>query len=1289
MDDTELEGHIAIIGMAGRFPGANTIDELWDNLKNGVESITFFSDEELLSAGIDPTVFNQPNYVKAKGALDDVAGFDAAFFGFTPKEAEITDPQQRLFLECAWAALENAGYDPKTYAGDIGIYGSVGGISTYLAKNLSLNPEIVETVGDYAMMLGNDKDFLCTRVAYKLNLSGPAVTVQTACSSSLVAVVMACQSLYHYQCDMALVGGAAISLPAKAGYLYQEGMILSPDGHCRAFDAKAKGTVPGNGVGMVVLKRVDDALSEGDCIHAVIKGSHINNDASAKMSYTAPSVEGQAKVIEEALAMADIDPETVTYVEAHGTGTALGDPIEIAALTQAFNTERQNYCAIGSVKTNLGHLDSAAGIVNLIAAVLALKHQFIPPSLHFETPNPEIDFANSPFFVNTTLSEWKTDGFPRRAGVSAFGVGGTNAHVVLEEAPLVAHSEKSRAWQLLLLSAKTESALETATTQLVEHLKQHPDLNLADVAYTYQVGRQAFNHRRMLVCQTLEGAMATLSSHSQNEEDFKPLTSMVEPKKTRSVVFMFSGQGAQYVNMGLALYQTESIFREQVDYCAKFLKPYLYLDLRMVLYPDPSQNENQHINQTALSQPALFVIEYALAQLWMSWGIQPAAMIGHSIGEYVAACLAGVFTLDEALVLVAVRGRLMQSVSRGSMLAVPLAEAEVRPLLNDDVDLAVINVPSQSVVSGPIEAVEQFAARLLAEQGVECKSLHTSHAFHSTMMEPILPAFLAEVRKVSLQAPQMPYVSNVTGAWVMAEEATNPDYWVKHLRQTVRFADGLQAFVTEAMHVLLEVGPGRTLSTFAKRHPEKVAGQMVLTSLRHPKDELSDNGFLLNTLGRLWLAGVVVDWMKFYGEEQRQRLPLPTYPFEHKRYWIEASTGKKATKIPADNLDSLQETVALHSRPKLNDEYAYPRNETEQTIAEVWQKFLGIERIGIHDDYFELGGDSLLAVKLTSQLRDIFQVNLASHYLVEAPTIIKLGSLIEEMRLSPQQNVPSVLVEIQRGNSSKVPLFCIHPAGGNILKYQNLVRHLGSEQPIYGIRTPEVFEEQDDYSDLADRATHYIDVIKTTQPEGPYLLAGMSYGGNMAFEMATQLKKQGEETALVAMFDSYPPDSYTNQSEDNTSFLASFLTIAEIMLGNKYKLQDVSSDELQQLDENEQWDYVLEKVNDLIPDLEQQEIIRLFQTWKSHHAELKNQALQFYPGPVMLFQAMEPLPNAIDSLLNMNVDEQFVIEGWRKISPKLVHMRVPGDHFSLVEEPNVSVLVGHLKAAIKKYFLSK
>jgi acyl transferase domain-containing protein/thioesterase domain-containing protein len=1280
MDDIE-EDHIAIIGMAGRFPGANNIDEFWENLKNGVESITFFSDEELLSAGIEPTVFNQPNYVKAKGVLDDVAGFDAAFFGFTPKEAEITDPQQRLFLECAWEALENAGYDPKTYSGDIGVYGGIGGFDTYLSKNILTNPDIIETVGTYQATLSNDKDFLCTRTAYKLNLSGPAITMQTGCSTSLVAVIMGCQSLAHYQCDMVLAGGATITMPTKAGYLYQDGMIMSPDGFCRTFDAKAQGTVGGNGAGIVVLKRLEDALTDGDHIYAVIRGSHINNDGTTKINYTAPSVEGQAKVIKEALAIADVAPETITYVEAHGTGTPLGDPIEIAALTQAFGTEHRNYCGLGSVKTNVGHLDVAAGVTGLIKVALALKHQLIPPSLHFESPNPKIDFANSPFYVNTQLRDWQTDGFPRRAGVSAFGIGGTNAHVVLEEAPLEAHSEKSRAWQLLVLSAKTATALETATSQLVAHLKQHPDLNLVDVAYTYQVGRQAFNHRRMLVCKTLEGAVATFSSPSQG--DFKPLTHIAELKKTPEVVFMFSGQGSQYVNMALELYQTESIFRTQIDYCAEFLKPHLNLDLRTVKYPDSYQeNDTQPINQTALSQPALFVIEYALAQLWMSWGIKPAAMIGHSIGEYVAACLAGVLTLDEALVLVAARGRLMQTLPSGTMLAVPLPEEEIRPLLNNNIDLAVINVPSQSVVSGPTEAVEQFATQLLAERGLECKYLHTSHAFHSAMMSPILPAFLEQVQKVQLQPPKMPYLSNVTGTWIKVTEATDPNYWVKHLRQTVRFADGLQPLVTKSKYILLEVGPGRTLSTFAKRYPEKVAGQVILTSLRHPKDEQSDSGFLLNTLGQLWLAGVVVNWTKFYGEEQRLRLPLPSYPFERRRYWVESPNISQSTQIESLPTEPKKvESPVVQSR-RLLENYAAPQDELEQTIADIWAKHFGLEKVGIYDEFFELGGDSLLAVKLTSQLRDALQVDLAPHHLIEASTIIQLVSLIQEMRLSPRNKTPSILVEIQRGNPSNLPLFCIHPAGGNIFHYRNLSRYLGSEQPIYGIRSPEAFEAQQEFSNLADRATHYIDVIRTVQSKGPYLLAGMSFGGNMAFEMAIQFQKQGEEIALVAMFDSFPPTSYKVQFEDDSSFLGPFLIMAELLLGNKYDLQDVSVDELQKLNINEQWDYVLKRVNDLVPDMENQEAIRLFHIWKSHHSVLKNHTLQFFSALLIFFQAIELMPDAIISSLNIEVDKEFVAKEWRKFAPEMVHIKVPGNHFTILEEPNLPVLAKHLNAAI-------
>jgi phthiocerol/phenolphthiocerol synthesis type-I polyketide synthase E len=798
MDNSTLdeinEQSIAIIGMSGRFPGAKNIDEFWENIKNGVESITFFSDQELIDAGIEPAILKDNNYVKAKGLLDNVAEFDAAFFGFSPIEAQITDPQQRIFLECAWEALENAGYDPKTYTGSIGIYGGVGSLNTYLFKNLYLNKELRESIGDFQIGISNNNDSVCTRVSYKLNLRGPSVSVQTACSTSLVSVVMGYQSLLDYQCDIILAGAASISLPIKSGHFYQEGMIFSPDGHCRAFDAKAKGTVDGNGVGIVVLKRLTDALDDGDTIHAVIRGAAINNDGALKVGYTAPSVAGQKQVITEALNLAEVHPESITYVETHGTGTPLGDPIEIAALTQAFRTQtnKKGYCAISCVKTNIGHLDAASGVTGLIKAVLALKHQLIPPLLHFETPNPKLDLPNTPFYINTALSEWKTFEMPRRAGVSSFGIGGTNAHVILEEAPAPkSPSHKSeRSYQLLLLSAKTDSALETATTHLIAHLKQYPELNLADVAYTYQVGRSALTHRRMLVCETLEDALYALKTHDPKRVLSQPL----KRDKAPTVVFMFPGQGAQYVNMGLALYQTESVFRKHIDHCAQWLKPHLGLDLRTLLYPTPLQNAEELNFQTAITQPALFVIEYALAQLWQSWGIQPKAMIGHSIGEYVAACLAGVLTLEEALQLVAARGRLIQSLPAGAMLAVPLPEKAIRPLLNNNLDLAALNGPAQSVVSGTFEAIDQLATQL-AEQDIECQRLHTSHAFHSEMMSPILNAFLEQVQTISLKPPKIPFISNVTGTWISDQQATDPKYWIQHLRQTVRFVDGLQTIL--------------------------------------------------------------------------------------------------------------------------------------------------------------------------------------------------------------------------------------------------------------------------------------------------------------------------------------------------------------------------------------------------------------------------------------------------------------------------------------------------------------
>ncbi|HEX6290282.1 MAG TPA: SDR family NAD(P)-dependent oxidoreductase [Herpetosiphonaceae bacterium] len=883
---------IAIIGMAGRFPGANDLDTFWQNLCNGVESIARLTDDELRAAGVNPALIEHPSYVKAAPILDEIEGFDAGFFGYSPREADLMDPQQRLFLECAWQALEDGGYNPHSYDGLIGVYGGAK-TSTYLF-NLFANRRVVESLDITEIGIGNDLANLTTRVSYKLNLKGPSYAIHTACSTSLVAIHLACQSLLVDECQMALAGGVSINVPHKAGYLYQHGGILSPDGHCRPFSADAQGTLFGSGVGVVLLKRLQDALDDGDTIYAVIKGTATNNDGALKASFTAPGVEGQVEVIACALANAGVRPRAISYVEAHGTGTTLGDAIEVLALTRAFRSAKQRqYCALGSVKSNIGHLDTAAGISSLIKTVLALRHKQIPPSLHFDQPNPKIDFANSPFYVNTALSDWPSADGPRRAGVSSFGFGSTNAHVILEEAPQPEPSDPAAPWQLLLLSARSDAALETMTENLAAHLRAHPEQNLADVVYTLQIGRQAFSHRRALVCRDRQDALDALESH-----DAQRLLTSAQESSDRPVVFMFSGQGAQYPDMARELYETEPNFRAQVDRCCDLLLPHLGCDLRELLYPAGADTAAaERLNQTAFAQPALFVIEYALAQLWMSWGIQPVAMIGHSIGEYVAATLAGVLSLEDALALVAARGRLMQALPGGSMLAVFLAEHELRPMLHGvpsgpgtrDLALAAVNGPRHCVVSGPDAAITALE-RQLSAQGVEWRRLHTSHAFHSAMMEPMVDQFRAEVARVTLHEPTMPYLSNVTGTWITAAQAADANYWTRHLRQTVLFSAGIQELLKEPDRIFLELGPGNTLSTFVRQHAERHAGQEALASLRHPQDRQPDVAFARATLGRLWLAGVEIDWRAVHGDARRLRVPLPTYPFERQRFWIDADS---------------------------------------------------------------------------------------------------------------------------------------------------------------------------------------------------------------------------------------------------------------------------------------------------------------------------------------------------------------------------------------------------------------
>jgi acyl transferase domain-containing protein/acyl carrier protein len=898
VESEDLEG-VAIIGMAGRFPGAPDIEAFWRNLRQGVEARTVFTDEQLEAAGVERAQRENPHYVRTGFILDGPELFDAPFFGFNPREADILDPQQRVFLECAWEALERAGYDSDTYPGAIALFAGTG-MSSYLLNNLMSRPDVVRSVGEYQLVAGNDKDFLPTRVSFKLNLRGPSVGIQTACSTSLVAVHVACQSLLSGESDMALAGGVSVSFPQHQGYLYQEGGILSPDGHCRAFDEKSQGVVGGAGAGVVLLKRLADAVKDGDHIHAVIRGSAINNDGSTKMGYTAPSVHSQAAVISEALSVAGVSASSIQYVETHGTGTSLGDPIEIAALTNAFRkqTKQKGVCAIGSLKTSVGHLDTAAGVAGLIKTALALENQEMPASLHFTKPNPKLELENSPFFVNAALKAWPEGKEPRRAGVSSFGIGGTNAHVVLEEAPAEERSSAGRPWQLLVLSARTPAALETATRNLAAFLERQPQANLADVAYTLQVGRRRFEHRAVLVCQGVEDARAALAA-----KDPQRLVFQKEEARSRAVTFMFPGQGSQHVGMGQELYESEPTFRKHVDNCCRLLTPHLGFDLRGVLYPSEAQVEEagKKLLQTAVAQPALFVIEYALAQAWMALGVKPQSMVGHSLGEYVAACLAGVFSLEDALALVAARGQLMQKLLGGTMLSVPLSEQELKPLLGRGLSLAAVNAPALCVASGTTEAVEALEAEL-KKRGVETRRLHTSHAFHSEMMDPILEAFTARVRAVKLSPPKLPYISNVTGTWVEAAQATDPRYWTEHLRKAVRFSEGVQALRAEPGRVFLEVGPGQALGMLVRqgedKSAEKPVRQPVLATMGRPKDK-QELRALLQAVGGLWQAGVQIDWPKLHPGEKRRRVVLPTYPFQRERHWVEPRLDREAPKASA------------------------------------------------------------------------------------------------------------------------------------------------------------------------------------------------------------------------------------------------------------------------------------------------------------------------------------------------------------------------------------------------------
>lgn len=901
---------IAIVGMAGRFPGASSLEDFWQRLVNGEEMIHFFTEEELKKAGLDASVYQHPNFIGAKGRLQEIEGFDADFFNYSAREAELMDPQFRLLHECAWEALEDAGCDPDRMAGKIGVYTGTSPNHEWLTRFAHQ----MEATEQFSAMLLNDREFFSTQLSYKLNLHGPSVTMQTACSTSLVNIGMACQALLNEECDAALAGGVTVSSPENIGYIYQDGMIQSKDGHCRPFDQEASGTIFGDGAGIVLLKRYEDAVRDGNPIHAVIKGVGVNNDGSRKAGFTAPSVEGQAEVLKETYEKSGIDPASIGYVEAHGTGTKMGDPIEVSALSQVFKGTDPLTIPIGSVKSNVGHLNSAAGIAGLFKAILALQHKTIPPTIHYESPNQEIPFKDTPFFVNQKALYWKEADGPRRAGVSSFGIGGTNAHMIIEEGLQTKKKPASNQKQLLVLSAKTDTALAEMTERLKQYVIQHPQVPLEDIAYTLRYGRKQFPYRKAIV----------LASADEWMQQKQLETSVFRSKKWRKATFMFSGQGAQYAGMMRGLYDAEPVFKWEVDRCFKYVMETEQVDLKSIVFCEDETNED--ITKTSNAQPLLFIFEYALAKLLQHSGVEPESMIGHSIGEYVAACLSGVFSLESALTLVMARGRLMQDMEKGAMLSVQLPEAELVSMIDESLSVAAVNAKDLCVVSGREEHIATFEKKL-QDKGIITRHLHTSHAFHSYMMEPMLEAFQQIVEKIELHEPAIPFVSNVTGTWATSEDVMTASYWTNHLRGTVRFHEGLSQLLSDEVRALIEVGPGNSLTALAKRHENKESQHDVLNMVRHTREQADDHAYFLKRIGELWAGGYEVKAQQHPTQEERQLVSLPTYPFERKRYWIEA--GKPA---------SPQLSAPKETKKKEMEEWFYLPSWEQQPLKPVFEE---------------------------------------------------------------------------------------------------------------------------------------------------------------------------------------------------------------------------------------------------------------------------------------------------------------------------------------------------------------
>ncbi|MCY1016469.1 type I polyketide synthase [Pyxidicoccus sp. MSG2] len=1248
LDASPDEGAIAVVGISLRLPGASNVRRFWSNVASGVDSVTILDAEQRAKAGMP----SEEGWVAAAGIIESPELFDAAFFGYSPREAEQLDPQHRLFMECAWEALESAGYAVRSSALHAGVYAGAT-LSTYLLRNVLPNME--ERSSDLMeSALGTNPDFLATRVAYKLNLTGPAMTVQTACSTSLTAVHLACQSLLAGECNLALAGGAAVRSPQLHPYRAQLGGLSSTDGRCRAFDEKASGTVPGNGVAVVALKRLADALADGDPIRAVIRGTAINNDGSNKPGFGAPSVSGQIAAITDAQALAGVEPRTLSYIEAHGTGTPLGDPVEVSALKQVFRGVAPGSVGLGSVKTNIGHLDAAAGVTGLIKAVLALENKLLPPTLHFTRPNPLLELEGSPFYVVSQPRPWNGP-LPRRAGVSAFGIGGTNAHAVLEEAPALPPADPPRRdEELLLLSARSEEALERMSSELAEHLGHAPE-SLPDVAHTLQVGRNRFGWRRFVTASRKDDAVARLTA---SDSDKAPTA--FDDTERRSAVFLFPGMGPQRVNMGAELLK-EPAFRDAVDQCAEVVRRHLGSDPRELMFAGPERFDaaSRELDRPLWAQPTLFTCEWALAQLWRSWGVEPEALLGHSMGEYAAACVAGVFTLEEALELVVARGRILEQLPPGGMTAALAPVAQVEPLLGPELSVAAINTPSACVVSGPLDALAAFEAALTG-RGLESKRLRNARAGHSAMLEPHLADFARLVSRFSPRAPSVPLLSGLTGRWLTEREAVDPAYWSRHLRETVRFSDALSLVLASGERALIEMGPGNTLTSLARQHPA-LASQPVIAAL---PGTASRPGGLLAPLGEAWLAGVPIDWERFRDGERRRRVPLPTYSFDRERYWIEAATPAASSPRATEHRPVASSPATRRARKGAAP--VPPRDATEAQLIECFQQVFHFDEVGIHDDFFALGGDSLIALRLTARIEERFGVRLSLRAVLEGPTVAQLAERVGASRdaTPARETQPDCLVKLQAG-SRGTPVFIVHGGAGQVLFYRDLARSISPERPIYGIESVGLTEGRPCQTSVEEMAAHYLDVIRKVYPTGPYLLVGASFGGMIVYEMAHRLSADGQSVPLCAMVDTPAPSQLGSWTFDGAELLSSLVRRA------------ISAEQLRGLPLEEQFRLLHEHARKtgtepVFPSLEQAR--RQIDVWLANGQAMSRYAPpRWEGGEVQYFLADETTPEKPD----------HAERGWMRLGAAVRVEVVPGDHTSMLLPPHAEGLGARLARLIR------